>query len=447
MGFGGRIYDLRQSWRGRQVARDLLEKSQHWTSEETGRYQFENLYRLLAHCRSNVPYYQTLFTKLKFSPEADFKQLSDLSKIPSLSKQTARAAKKELLPKTFDRGFVIDKTSGSTGEPFAVSISDEQISFEKASVWRHWGWAGYKFRTPMAIVRTYVPKQGEPLIKHDFIRNFRYYSAYHLCESNARDYLTDMNKFEAEIVRGYPSSIYILAKYKLHTGIDLPKVKSVLTASETLTDHQRKVIERAFGAKIFNWYGLAEQVVTANECEAHQGMHLNQEYGYWELEKRDYLPDNQRMIIGTNFRNFAMPLLRYETGDIAILAENQTCRCGRTLPLIKGIAGRKDDIITTPEGTMIPSVNFYSLFREIPAVERFQVIQWSKDNVEIRIRTRHLTAEDKDHILSEMNSRLGQSIKLILTTNSEFERNPEGKRRPVMSYVKIEEKNETSVAV
>jgi len=188
-------------------------------------------------------------------------------------------------------------------------------------------------------------------------------------------------------------------------------------------------------------------VVTANECEAHQGMHLNQEYGYWELEKRDYLPDNQRMIIGTNFRNFAMPLLRYETGDIAILAENQTCRCGRTLPLIKGIAGRKDDIITTPEGTMIPSVNFYSLFREIPAVERFQVIQWSKDNVEIRIRTRHLTAEDKDHILSEMNSRLGQSIKLKLTTNSEFERNPEGKRRPVMSYVKIEEKNETSVAV
>lgn len=447
MGFGGRIYDLRQALRGRQVARDLLHNSQYWNSKEIERYQFEHLYRLLAHCRSNVPYYQALFAKLKFSPEKDFKQLSDWSKIPLLTKSAARASKKELIPKNFDGGFVIDKTSGSTGEPFDVSISDEQISFEKATVWRHWDWADYKFRTPMAIVRTYVPKQGEPLIKHDIIRNFRYYSAYHLSESNARDYLTDMNKFDAEILRGYPSSIYILAKYKMHTGIDLPQVKSILTASETLTDHQRKVIERAFGAKIFNWYGLAEQVVTANECEAHQGMHLNQEYGYWELEKRDYLPENQRMIIGTNFRNFAMPLLRYETGDIAIISENQNCSCGRTLPLIKGIAGRKDDIITTPEGTMIPSVNFYSLFREIPSVERFQIIQWAKDNVEIRVRTRHLTGEDRDHILGEMNSRLGQSIKLKLTTNSEFERNPEGKRRPVMSYVKIEEKNETSVAV
>ncbi|MGH8016593.1 MAG: phenylacetate--CoA ligase family protein, partial [Candidatus Zixiibacteriota bacterium] len=306
---------------------------------------------------------------------------------------------------------------------------------------------GYKFRAPMAIVRTYVPKAGQPLIKHDLLRNFRYYSAYHLNDGNAREYLTNMNKFGAEIVRGYPSSLYILARYKLETGIDLPNVMSVLTASETLTDIQRKTIERAFKARVFNWYGLAEQVVTANECEAHEGLHLNQEYGYWELEKRDYLPDNQRIIIGTNFRNFAMPLLRYETGDIAIVGDHEHCSCGRTLPLIKGIAGRKDDIITTPEGTMIPSVNFYSLFREIPTVERFQIIQWERDNVEIRIKTRHLTTEDKQHVLDEMRTRLGQSVKIKLTTNTEFERNPEGKRRPVLSHVKIEEKHETSIAV
>lgn len=447
MGFGGRLYDLRQSFRGKQVEQELLEKSQYWEIEKIEQYQYDCLYRLLAHCRDNVPYYQSLFRKLKFAPEKDFRQLSDLTKLPLLSKHLARTAKKELLAKNLNSGYVIEKTSGSTGEPFAVSISTEQIIFEKAAVWRHWGWAGYRFRTPMAIVRTYVPKQGEPLIKQDYIRNFRYYSAYHLNESNARDYLTDMNKFGAEIVRGYPSSIYILAQYKLHTGIELPGVRSVLTASETLTEHQRKVIERAFGAEIFNWYGLAEQVVTANECEAHVGMHLNQEYGFWELERRNYLPENQRMIVGTNFRNYAMPLLRYETGDIAIIAENESCSCGRTLPLIKGIAGRKDDIITTPEGIMIPSVNFYSLFRELTAVERFQIIQWDKRNVEIRIKTRHLTSEDKEHILKEMGSRLGRSIKIKLTNNAEFERNPEGKRRPVMSYVKIEEQNETSIAV
>lgn len=447
MGFGGRIYDLRQSYRGKRVARELLGKSQHWSKEEMEQFQFKALYRLLDHCRNNIPHYQKLFAKISFELERDFRGLSDLPKLPLMTKRTARAAGTDLLSTKLKKDCIMDKTSGSTGEPFSIHISHEQITFEKATVWRHWGWAGYKFRTPMAIVRTYVPKQGEPLIKHDLIRNFRYYSAYHLNEGNARDYLTDMNKFEAAIVRGYPSSLYFLAKFKLDTGIELPRVKAILTASETLTDNQRKTIERAFDARIFNWYGLAEQVVTANECEFHEGMHLNQEYGYWEFEKRSYLSENQRMIIGTNFRNHAMPLLRYETGDIAIIGNEQQCLCGRSLPLIKAIVGRKDDFITTSDGTLIPSVNFYSLFREMPSVERFQIIQWERDRVEIRIKSRHLTVEDREHLLKEMRLRLGQSVKVKLVTNSEFERNPEGKRRPVMSHVKIEEKNEASVAV
>jgi len=447
MGFGNRFYDLKQSYRGKKVARELLDNSQYWSREQIEQFQFDSLHRVLAHCQKNVPYYRELFARIRFVPQRDFRSLSDLSKIPPLTKEKARSVKRQLLSNDIKSGFIIEKTSGSTGEPFAVSISHEQIIFEKATVWRHWGWAGYKFRTPLAIVRTYVPKKGEPLIKHDTIRNFRYYSAYHLNEGNAREYLTDMNKFGAKIIRGYPSSVCILALHKLGAKIDLPNVTAILTASETLTEIQRSTIEKAFNARIFNWYGLAEQVVTANECETQKGMHLNQEYGFWELEKRDYLPESQRMIIGTNFRNFAMPLLRYETGDIAIVAGDEHCPCGRTLPLIKGIAGRKDDIITTPEGSAIPSVNFYSLFREIPSVERFQIIQWERDNVEIRIKTRNLTGNDKEHILEEMRTRLGQSVKIKLTTNSEFERNPEGKRRPVMSYVKVEEKHEASIAV
>ncbi len=440
MGFGGRIYDLRQSWRGNSIARNVLDNSQYWSNSEMHKYQYEQLRRLLSHCQLNISYYQKLFAEIDFVAERDFAGLNDLSKIPIITKGLARHFRLDLIANNTKNKYIVDNTSGSTGERFSINISNEQIVFEKATVWRHWGWAGYKFRMPMAIVRTYVPKKGEPLIKHDSLRNFRYYSAYHLNEGNAREYLTDMNKFGAEILRGYPSSLYILARHKLHSKVDLPKIKAVLAASETLTDSQRYTIQRAFHAKIFNWYGLAEQVVTANECEAHRGMHLNQEYGFWELEKRDYLPVNQRMIIGTNFRNFAMPLLRYETGDIAILANDEQCSCARTLPLIKGIAGRKDDFITTPEGTMIPSVNFYSLFREMSSIERFQIIQWQKDNVEIRIKSRNLNSNEKERILEEMRSRLGNAIKIKLSINAEFERNPQGKRRPVMSHVKVEEK-------
>lgn len=447
MGFGNRIYDLKQSMSGKQIASGVLSQSEYWDKDRIERYQYDHLRELLIHCHKNVPYYKSIFADCGFDPHKHFSSLSDLSKLPLLTKKIARDIRPHLMPDNLKSNYITDKTSGSTGEPFVMKISDSQIAFEKATVWRHWNWAGYGFRTPMAIIRTYVPKSGKPLIKHDKIRNFRYYSAYHLNESNVRDYLIDIYKFGARIIRGYPSSIYILAKYKLDQQFELPSVKSILTASETLTDTQRATIEKAFNARIFNWYGLAEQVVTANECESHQGMHLNQEYGYWELEKRDYLPDNQRMIVGTNFRNYAMPLLRYETGDIAVLSENEQCSCGRTLPLIKTIAGRKDDIITTPDGTRIPSVNFYSMFREFNAIQRFQIIQWNLNDVEIRVRTQNLTEMDKEHILNELKTRLGSRIRIKLTINAEFERNPEGKRRPVMSLVKIEEKNETGITI
>jgi phenylacetate-CoA ligase len=141
------------------------------------------------------------------------------------------------------------------------------------------------------------------------------------------------------------------------------------------------------------------------------------------------------MIIGTNFRNYAMPLLRYETGDIAIIKDRSVCRCGRRLPLIKGIAGRKDDIITTPEGAKLPAVNFYSLFREYKSIERFQIIQWDIDNVETRIQSENLSEDEKAEILEQLRLRLGDKIKIKIRLNKEFEKNPQGKRRTVMSKI------------
>jgi phenylacetate-CoA ligase len=440
MGFGNRMFDLR-------TAVSSLNESQYWSSDKIEQYQYEKLRELLNYCYTNVTYYQCIFAEAGFVPNRDFNRVSDINKIPLMTKQTAREVRPLLFPNYQMYNYITEKTSGSTGEPFKIDISNNQIAFEKATVWRHWGWAGYKFRTPMAIIRTYVPKSGQPLIRHDRIRNFRYYSAYHLNEENGREYLRDIQKFGAKFIRGYPASISIMAKIKMNKRIDLPRVRGILTASETLTDTQRETIESAFNARIFNWYGLAEQVVTANECESHMGMHLNQEYGYWELEKRDYLSDNQRMIIGTNFRNYAMPLLRYETGDIATLSDISQCSCGRSLPLIEGIAGRKDDIITTPDGTRIPSVNFYSMFREFPTVDRFQIIQWSIQDIEIRVQSNNFTSKEKEDIRNELKQRLGNKMKIKLTLNSEFEKNPEGKRRPVISLVKIEEANETDFTV
>lgn len=410
------------------------------------RYQVTMLRELLIESAAHVPHYRTLFKTLDFDPHVDLRSLSDFALLPVLTKQQARALGVKLRNERRDIPHIIERTSGSTGEPFVEHIADRQMAMEKAAVWRHWGWAGYKFRDNVAIVRSYVPKEGQPLIKDDPLRNFRYYSAYHMDEANTEMYVRDMLKWNPHYLRGYPSSLEIVANTAERMGAKLPRLKGLFTASETLTDAQREKMERVFNARVFDWYGLAEQVVSANECDAHQGMHVNPEYGLWELQKRSYLNDDERMIVGTNLRNHAMPLLRYETGDIAVIhkKENRVCACGRSLPLIKQIRGRKDDILTAIGGIPVPSVNFYSLFREYDSVERFQLIQHEPKRVELRYVAEELNETDRESLQLELRERLGAGMKIELRHTGDFLMNSVGKRRPVLSLIGIDETTNTT---
>lgn len=111
------------------------------------------------------------------------------------------------------------------------------------------------------------------------------------------------------------------------------------------------------------------------------------------------------------------------------------------------IINKGDDSIISSEGLQIPSVNFFSMFSEIPAVQKFQLIQWNQNEVEIRIKSQILEENEKVQILSELKLHLGVRMKIKLTINKEFEHNPKGKHRPVISHIRTGERIETSITV
>ncbi|MBI1855964.1 MAG: phenylacetate--CoA ligase family protein [Chloroflexi bacterium] len=328
------------------------------------------------------------------------------------------------------------RSSGSTGEPFVIQVSKNHWVMEQAIVWRHWSWMGYRFRDRMAIVRSYVPEAGEPLWKLDPIRNFLYMSAYHLTPENAAAYLEKLREWQPKYLRGYPSSLYILAKMAEAQGITAPRVKGILTASESLLPVYRETIERVFGASVFDWYGQSEETITMNECEAHQGLHINLEYGYCELLADPSLPENERRIVATCLHNLAMPLIRYETGDVAVLAEDGAlCGCGRTLPLVKAIKGRSDDFIRTPDGRIIPSVNFYTLFYELPNIIAFQLVQREVGCLEVYIKSQDFGEALLRELRTKLQDRLGEAINIQIHLNEAFVQTGEGKKRVVVSML------------
>lgn len=435
MAFSTFIYDARATVAGVRLYRRAWGAHTRWSTDECTAYQFDKLRTLLIDAASHVPYYRELFARIGFDPHADFRELADLTALPILTKSDIRRHAGALQRSPRPRRSICERTSGSTGEPLAVWISPAQIAVEKATVWRHWRGLGYRFRDPVAIVRTYVPRDGEPLWRYDRLRNFLFLSAYHLDRHNATIFLQRLLRFRPKFLRGYPTSLAILADAAHDHGVHMQGIRAILTASETLTVDTRSHLTQTFDAPVSDWYGLAEQVISAAQCHAGEGMHCHDDYGFWELVP---LADGsgRSRIIGTNLHNTAMPLIRYDTGDLTTGLIDQPCPCGNTMPRIAGIAGRQDDELIGSDGRRIPAVSFYSVFRDFPTVRRFQMIQRRPTEIEVRLDADAFDLTQRRILLRALAERLGRGMSIRIIRGKSFERSPQGKRRTVISHVR-----------
>ena len=389
-------------------------------------YQYKKLKKLLIESHRNVPYYTQLFKKIKFNPIRDFNAIKDINKIPILEKETVRQ-NPELFYNQKINKYLTLHTSGSTGNPLQVRVSYNAWIVEQASVWRHWKWAGYKFRDKMAIVRSYVPENNSKLTKYDYIRNFKYYSPFHINEHNGILYLKDMINEKIKFLRGYPSSIKVLADIAIKNNINLRNIKGIFVASERLSRLQRQTISKAFNCKVYNHYGQADISITMANCNKTNLLHNFEDYGYLELESVDSFDNNIKQIIGTNLHNYAMPLIRYKTNDLAELSETEY-KSTKKFRTIKNIYGRNDSVIKTKSGYMIPTVNFYTMFDTYLNIKQWQIIQKDLNNIEFIIKYEGIVDEIiKTNIKTDIFKRLNDEINIKLSFNSKFIQKNEGK--------------------
>jgi len=425
--------DINLTFRGLLYSNRVLRKTQYMTKNQLVEFQVTALKQTLIHSYERIPFYQKLFWNHDFDPY-NFTNLSSLSCLPVLSKESVLSNPADFYSSKYINKSVRLTTSGTTGNPMVAFASERQWVVEQAAIWRHWSWAGYRFRDKMAIVRSYAPKKGEPLIKYDHLRNWLYMSPYHLDEPTVLSYLQTLIDWQPKILRGYPSSLYLLARIARIHNIQLPSLKVAFTASEVLSDDYRFEIEKAFDVHVFDHYGQAEITTMLQECEQHSGMHILEDYAYTELLPSD--TKDQYRLIATNLFNESMPLIRYETGDL-VIPEKVSCSCGRNFPLVKNILGRPGQLLVHHDGYYLPSVNFYTFFSKRDEVFRFQIIQSKADEIKILIKFR----EDKNNkicfqeINDEMNLRFGCPVELVET--NEFITSGEGKFNAIIQKVNI----------
>jgi histidinol-phosphate aminotransferase len=434
------------------IYQGFLRCSPDWSPDRRDAYVIDRLRRTLVRAAQGTSYYRRVFRDAGFDPSS-LKEPSDLSRIPLLTKETARASGEAMTDRRHLPGSIQLHTSGTTGEPLHYRWSEYQSAFDSACIFRHWSWAGYTFRAPMVALRSYVPEaEGQPLWRYSREQNTMYFSAYHLTPKNCQQYIEEILKFKPRFMKAYPSSMVLLAEYAYPIRDQFQSLQGIFTASETLLPSEREIIERTFGRKLFNWYGMGEPAAVFTECEKHDGMHWNWEYGLAEFLPSPELGPNEHRLVTTNFHNSVMPFIRYDTGDVVrLLSSPRACACGRNMPLIDSVSGRKDECIITPDGRRLPSVNFYTVFRKYSDIAKWQIVQYGRAEVVAKVSLLGdcNKAELERRLIEELRLRTGPEVDLFIDFTDRFVTNPDGKTLPIVRKLAaraVEEREEYAIS-
>jgi phenylacetate-CoA ligase len=430
---------------GKPFARafDELRQTQWFSPEKIYHYQTKRLRALVKRAYETVPFYRKHFNENGVRPE-DIKELSDISRLPLLTREDVRAAGDSLISSKFSkRKLVHGHTSGTTGSPLSFYWDKNTCIYNNAIDWRHKHWAGIHYGDGIALLmgRTIVPthKTKPPFWQHDRIHNILWISSFHLSEEYLPHYLEKLKRYKPAAIEGYPSTVYILARYLKKIGQKFP-VKAVITSSETLQPVQRTLIEEYFQAPVFDFYAMAERVVYAGQCpEAHE-YHLSFEYAVNEIVDNDGNPvesGKEGYLVGTSLLNFGMPFIRYKTTDVTAINTNQ-CSCGRHMPRLKGVTTKDEDIVVTPEGKLISSSVLTHPFKPIDAVQESQIVQEKIDLLRIKIvRREDFSESDSDHLIAALRERVGPKMHIELEFVDNIARTQAGKFRWVISKIPL----------
>ena len=366
-----------------------LEYNQWKNKKELDELQITKLKRLLAHSYENVPYYRKKFSETGVSIKNLHRQ-EYFQRIPLLTKKDINEKRKLFISvKSKKTNLIQNSTSGSTGEALLFYYDIKSWAYRSAVVIRNQKAIGINhgdktarlWGAPMDLKKA-AAFRG---ILHSWLNNILFLSSYKLTDSNINVYIKKLNKFKPKLLISYPGPLTILSQHIIKNNTKIESIKAIISSAETLFEWQREIIEKAFRCPVYNRYGCREFGDIAHECARREGLHVNSDRVYIEIlgENLETVEDCETgEIVITDLDNYVMPLIRYRIGDVSSL-KNDTCSCGRSLPLLKKVEGRTLDIVKTPNGNRLGGTFWTLLFRSQPGIKTFRVIQETLDGITV----------------------------------------------------------------
>lgn len=393
---------------------DLLLENEFDDREKSNARIARSLGALLRFASEHVAHYRGVFRRAGVDPAGPF-PATVLEALPILTKLDLRDHGSSLIADRLvpgEQGTHWTQTSGTTARPTKVLHSARSLAAFGHLKQREYRWFRLDPSGTFAWLRlpTQLPRRadGEKLglgdsLSFDNWPNMQSFRTGRFVAANlltpVEDLFVWLDRESPDYLMTYAQSLEKLA-FAAEGQRTATSLQALISISEQLTPGMRSRVERSFGIPVHQNYGLNEIGLVAIRCEAGR-YHVHTEHCLVEIVNEQGLacaPGETGRIVVTALNNLAMPLIRYDTGDLAV-ATGGPCACNRTLPTFGEIVGRYSRVVYLPPGTIGLVLALREAIEKMPPrltreFREFQIHQFADRTIELRIVARASMPEE-----------------------------------------------------
>lgn len=438
------LYPVLEAATGRDTMRcwRALEESQWFDAGRLADIQGAKLHQLVEHAVEQTAFYGRRFEEASIDVTT-VQSIRDLADLPLLTKDDVRAERERMVARSHCRELISSCTSGSTGSPLIFSVGRRRCQADVASRLMAHNWFGIQPGDPGVYLwgsRIEIDNHDRLKAVRDWLINEKLLSAFELSDERLQRYADYFLRVRPHYVYSYASSMWRFAQFVRECRPDLKGVvkKVAFASGEQMLPDWREEIIQALECSVAEEYGCREGGLIAHECPEgiYHIMAPNVIVEILDDAGRSLPAGEVGRIVVTHMESYAMPFIRYDTGDTAALGDGH-CPCGRGLPTMQRPTGRTFEFLEAHDGTRITGVSISRDLKEVDGVSQYRVIQEATDRVRVMVVTnfRYSGAESESQIRRRVKARIGPQTSVEIEYVDALPPHPSGKYHYVVNAI------------
>ncbi|MBL8626319.1 MAG: phenylacetate--CoA ligase family protein [Myxococcales bacterium] len=422
-----------------------LEQSQWWPAARLAAGQRRQLAALVRHAAASTAFYRARLAGVA-TDRPDGVADDAWARVPITTRDELIAAGDDLLSRAYPaaHGQAHEvTTSRTTGAPVRLRATDLMAAWWRALTLRDHAWHRRDLDAHLAAIRHVAAGAAPP----DGLRARGWGPATAAIAPDAPMSLLSITATIDEqvdwLVRTdptylliYPTALDAVVHALAARGARLPALRQVRTISEALTPATRAACAALLGVPVVDTYSAQEVGYVALQCPDHAHYHVAAERLRVEIlddDGRPCPPGATGRVVVTDLHNLATPVIRYDLGDLATVGP--PCPCGRGLPVLTRIVGRRRGLLRYPDGRAAWPV-FTVACRQAARYRELQLVQDDVDRLRLRVvADPPLTAADHGALTAALHRALGHPFAVTIEAVPTLGRGPAGKLEEFVSHV------------